>query len=339
MISILVTGGIGSGKSAVCRILQENGVPVYYSDDRAKALYDTDRALVEAISSEFGQGMILADGTLDRKALGALVFGDRDKLARLESIVHPHVLEDFVNWRKAQKSDMVAFESAIAMRLPAFMAQMDRILLVDAELDLRVSRASQRDGADREAIYKRASAQRFENEAGLPLHKIDNNGTPDELRSEVLNWIEKLKKENNMKTDLGRVLSVSGQHGLFYYLAQARNGAIAESLSDKKRTVFDLKARISTLADIAIYTSEGELRLAEVFTKMHEVLGENDAPTSKAPADQIKALFEQAIPNYDSDRFYISHMKKVVDWYNELKNFASLDFVEEGEQAEEETEE
>lgn len=144
-----------------------------------------------------------------------------------------------------------------------------------------------------------------------------------------------------MKTDLARILSVSGQHGLFNYIAQARNGAIVEVLSDKRRTCFDMKSRITTLADISIYTSEGEMKLQEVFQKLHEALGEADAPTSKASADELKALFLKAIPNYDGDRFYVSHMKKVVDWYNELKNFASLDFEEgnEGEAASEEAKE
>lgn len=144
-----------------------------------------------------------------------------------------------------------------------------------------------------------------------------------------------------MKTDLARILSVSGQHGLFNYIAQARNGAIVEALSDKRRTCIDMKSRITTLADISIYTSEGEMKLQEVFQKLHEALGEADAPTSKASADELKALFLKAIPNYDGDRFYVSHMKKVVDWYNELKNFASLDFEEgnEGEAASEEAKE
>ena len=141
-----------------------------------------------------------------------------------------------------------------------------------------------------------------------------------------------------MKTDLARILSVSGQHGLYLYLAQARNGAIAESLSDKKRTCFDIKTRLTTLADIAIYTSEGELKLKEVFLKLKDVLGDADAPSPKASSEELKALFAKAVPDYDADRFYVSHMKKVVEWYNELKNYASLDFAEENETLPEETE-
>lgn len=134
-----------------------------------------------------------------------------------------------------------------------------------------------------------------------------------------------------MKTDLAKILTVSGKSGLYLYLAQARNGAIAESLRDKKRVCFDMKSRITTLADIAIYTDTEELKLSEVFLALQKVLDGKAAPTSKAPEAELVALFEKAVPNYDSDRFHVSHMRKIVDWYNELLEFASLDFVNEEE--------
>lgn len=130
-----------------------------------------------------------------------------------------------------------------------------------------------------------------------------------------------------MKTDLSKILSISGQHGLFEYVAQARNGVIIEAISDKKRSVADAKSRITTLADISIYTTDGEIKLQDVFLKLHEVLGDNDAPTSKADPKELKDLFAKAVPDYDGDRFYVSHMKKVVDWYNDIKKYASFDFV------------
>ena len=138
-----------------------------------------------------------------------------------------------------------------------------------------------------------------------------------------------------MKTDLTKILSISGQHGLFLYLAQARGGAIVESLSDKKRTVVGASNRITTLADISIYTTEEEVKLQEVLLKMKEVLGDAPAPSPKADAAELKALFEKALPNYDDSRFYVSHMKKVVEWYNEIKNYASFDFVNPDEEEEE----
>ena len=130
-----------------------------------------------------------------------------------------------------------------------------------------------------------------------------------------------------MKTDLAKTLSVRGQRGLFTYIAQSRSGAIAESLRDHKRTNFAANSGITTLADISIYTAEGEVKLQEVFGTMHEVLGDKDAPSAKADPKELKALFDKALPNYDSERFYVSHMKKVVEWYNALKKYASLDFV------------
>ena len=130
-----------------------------------------------------------------------------------------------------------------------------------------------------------------------------------------------------MKTDLAKTLSIRGQHGLFTYIAQSRSGAIVEAFEDKKRYNFSASAGITTLADISIYTLEEEVKLQDVFGKMHEVLGEADAPTAKASDKELKALFEKALPNYDADRFYVSHMKKVVEWYNALKKYASLDFL------------
>ena len=130
-----------------------------------------------------------------------------------------------------------------------------------------------------------------------------------------------------MKTDLSKILAISGQSGLYLYVSQARNGAIVEALADKKRTSVGMTNKLTSLADISIYTDDEEVKLQEVFLNMKEVLGENDAPSAKSKPEELKALFEKALPTYDRDRFYVSHMKKVVEWYNALKNYASLDFV------------
>lgn len=131
-----------------------------------------------------------------------------------------------------------------------------------------------------------------------------------------------------MKTDLRKVLSISGEQGLFIYLSQAKAGAIVESIATKRRTCFGLNARMTSLSDISIYTDEEEVKLQEVFEKMKANLGENDAP-GKNDQKLLKEFFEQVLPDYDRDRFYVSHMKKVVEWYNILKNGASLEFASE----------
>ena len=89
-----------------------------------------------------------------------------------------------------------------------------------------------------------------------------------------------------------------------------------------------LTSKITSLADISIYTDEEEVKLQQVLLNMKEVLGDADAPSSKSNPEELKALFEKALPTYDRDRFYVSHMKKVVDWYNNIKKYATFDFVD-----------
>lgn len=131
-----------------------------------------------------------------------------------------------------------------------------------------------------------------------------------------------------MKTDLTKILAISGQSGLFLYISQARNGAIVESLADKKRSAFGMNSKITSLADISIYTDDQEVKLQQVLMNMKEILGDDDAPSAKSAPEVLKEFFGKALPSYDRDRFYVSHMKKVVEWYNCLKKYASLDFAE-----------
>lgn len=138
-----------------------------------------------------------------------------------------------------------------------------------------------------------------------------------------------------MKTDLQQILSITGEPGLFRYVAQARNGMIAESMLTGRRSVFGPHAKVSSLSDISIYTEDGETPLKDVLLKMKEILGEDNAPDPKSDSKVLKEFFAKAIPGYDGDRFYVSHMKKVVTWYNVLKQYASLDFEEPGENSEE----
>jgi nitrate reductase NapAB chaperone NapD len=129
-----------------------------------------------------------------------------------------------------------------------------------------------------------------------------------------------------IKTDLKKILSISGEPGLFRFVAQANAGVVAESLSTGKRNLYGMSARLTTLSEISIYTSDEEVSLIVVFEKMKEVLGDDMAPQPKSAPEVLKSFFEKTLPNYDKERFYVSHMKKVVDWYNQLKSYATLDF-------------
>lgn len=202
MKTLVVTGGIGSGKSLVCSFLAERGVPVYDSDSRTKALYDNDRALLERIREAVGNDVTDAEGKLDRKKLASVIFADEAKLKALESVVHPAVLEDFSRWKsgieRRQASvpgtygGFVVFESAIILSKPLFRSVADSTLLVDAPLETRIARACARDGVSREAVAERMSRQQLLNDISSGLVKPDvdyvivNDGTMEELRIKVL---------------------------------------------------------------------------------------------------------------------------------------------------------
>ena len=92
---------------------------------------------------------------------------------------------------------------------------------------------------------------------------------------------------------------------------------------------------MSSLADISIFTDEADVTLRDVLTTMAAKLGQGPAMSPKSDPKAIKAFFAEVIPNYDADRFYVSHMKKILDWYEALRNYATLEFVEDEEEAEE----
>ena len=99
MATVVITGGIGSGKSLLCGFLAQKGLPVYDSDGAAKALYDKDPVLSAEVGRLFGGEVMTAEGKIDRKALAKRVFGDPEALARLEALVHPAVFRDFGEWK------------------------------------------------------------------------------------------------------------------------------------------------------------------------------------------------------------------------------------------------
>lgn len=123
---------------------------------------------------------------------------------------------------------------------------------------------------------------------------------------------------------------------MFQYVAQSRNGMIAESLITKQRKAFGQSAKVSSLSDISIFTSAEDMPLRKVLENMAAKLEGKPALSSKAAEKDIKQFFGEVAPEYDADRFYFSHMKKILDWYNCLQQYATLEFVDEEEEAKEE---
>ena len=161
------TGGIGSGKSYVSRIFAKLGYPVYFSDDRAKMLYDTDSHLLSRIVELLGED-ILEEGKLNRKVMAGKIFGNPLLLEQVESFVHPAVLRDFEKWKQqvcaelelqGRLPEFVVFESAILVEKPIVKGCADKVLHVKAPYDLRIERVMKRDSATRKEVETRIARQ------------------------------------------------------------------------------------------------------------------------------------------------------------------------------------
>lgn len=170
-----ITGGIGSGKSTVSAVLLEMGYPVYNADERAKELLNSSADLKSAITAEFGDE-IYADGILDRAALAAQVFNDREKLAKLNALVHPAVAKDFYAWRSAQTAPAAFKEAAILFESGADKG-VDEVVLVSAPEEVRVFRVMARDGVSADEVKSRIANQwNEERKRELADHEVVNDG-------------------------------------------------------------------------------------------------------------------------------------------------------------------
>lgn len=183
MYKIGITGGIGSGKSTVCRLLEQYGAAVYDSDAEAKRLMNSDETLRKSLIETFGQECYNAEG-LNRAYLAGRVFGDKEQLQRLNSIVHPAVKADFRRWAEEQSTPYVILESAILFDA-GFQSEVDATLAVLAPLPERVRRAMERDGAEREAVMSRISNQMSDDELHRMADRCVVNLSMDYLESDI----------------------------------------------------------------------------------------------------------------------------------------------------------
>ncbi len=132
--------------------------------------------------------------------------------------------------------------------------------------------------------------------------------------------------------ELREILSISGQPGLYKFIAQSRNGIIVESLADGKRTSTSSTAKVSALAEIAIFTEGEDMPLSDVFTAMYKHSGGKEVIGHKSDDKQLRQLLGAVVPEYDRDRVHMSDIKKVIMWYNILVKAGMTEFVIETEE-------
>ena len=128
--------------------------------------------------------------------------------------------------------------------------------------------------------------------------------------------------------DLSKILSISGKPGLFKVISQLKNAVLVESLIDKKRFPAFAHEKISSLKEISVFTTGEDKPLKDVLKTMHDKFEGKTAIVTKVDDKSLKTFFLEVVPDYDSERVYISDIKKIINWYNLLTENNMLDFTE-----------
>lgn len=193
MLKLGITGGIGSGKSVVCRILGCFGIPVFRADDEGRRLLTGDAETAREVTSLLGSA-ILTDGRPDPKKIAPLVFADPARLRSLNDIIHPAVRRSFTAWCGNFKKGCVAEEAAILFESGAYQL-LDRVIVVTAPQQLRIKRVTERDKLGEEDVKRRMQFQWSDDELVKRADFVIRNDDRTPLIPQVMNILEKLKSE------------------------------------------------------------------------------------------------------------------------------------------------
>ncbi|MBN1985519.1 MAG: dephospho-CoA kinase [Prolixibacteraceae bacterium] len=157
-IKVGITGGMGSGKSTVCKIFKLLGAPVFEADVVAKQLLNTHPKIKKGLIRLFGEGIYMQDGAIDRKKLAGIIFNNKIQLANMNRLVHPVVLDEFNKWLEKQQDAYIIHEAAILFE-SGFYKMMDFTLLISAPLQQRIERVMKRDGVGEQQVLERINRQ------------------------------------------------------------------------------------------------------------------------------------------------------------------------------------
>jgi len=192
MIKVGITGNMGSGKSTVAKIFSVLKIPVYHADDEAKKFLDTPEVMAR-LQATFGSSVV-KDNRVDRKALAGIVFNDDQKLKELNNIIHPLVKEDYHRWCENHKDFPYTLQEAAILVESGFYRLMDKVIVVSAPEDVRISRIIERDGATRQEVLSRMQNQYSESQLRAHADFVIDNGGSNLVIPQVLDIHEKLTK-------------------------------------------------------------------------------------------------------------------------------------------------
>jgi dephospho-CoA kinase len=191
---IAISGGIGSGKSVIARIVQVMGYHVYDCDSRAKALMTESEEVRSQLIETFGKDIYLKDGSLNRQHLSAVAFADPQALCRLNGIVHPATANDMRQWsdKRAALGDQVAFVETALLRTAGIDRMVDDVWHVTAPAAVRIERVQARSGLTAQQVQERMDAQR-EEERVIPGEQVIINDNDTALIPQVIKLLSSFK--------------------------------------------------------------------------------------------------------------------------------------------------
>lgn len=192
LVKLAITGGIGSGKSVVARMLSILGVPVYDCDSNAKRLMVSDAYIVSELKRMFGEECYEDDGTLNRQYVASCIFTDKQNIKRVNSLVHPVVKRDFESWAEKQNSNLVAVETAILYE-SGIIESVDKVLVVWAERETAIERTVRRSGMNRSQVENRLDNQMSTDDLLLMSDYSLYNDGDEPLLPQVVALVEQLK--------------------------------------------------------------------------------------------------------------------------------------------------
>jgi dephospho-CoA kinase len=185
-----ITGGIGSGKTSVCKVFNVLGIPVFSADPEAREIMDNDRNMKREINKIVGKD-IYPGGQLNRMELASLIFNNRDLLERVNSLVHPVVFEHFNRWAEKQTTPYVIMEAAILFESGASKL-VDRVATIVAPVEERISRVTRRNKLNRDQVMERIKNQMTDEERIKMSDYVINNSENDMIIPVILSINEDL---------------------------------------------------------------------------------------------------------------------------------------------------
>lgn len=319
--TIAITGGIGSGKSYVSKCLEKMGIEVYDCDSAAKRLMGTSRQLQDSLTKLVGDDLF-ADGILQKQKLASFILASESNKQKVNDVVHPMVASDFIASGKTWLESAILFESGFYKRV-----HFDNVVCVTAPKEVRARRIAQRDGISIEKAEEWIDCQLAQEDAERQSDfVIINDGTAN-VENQITNIIKIITKQRTNKMET--ILSIAGKPGLYKLVSRGKMNLIMEAIDETHRRIPAFASdRVTSLADIAMYTDAEDIPLWKVLKSLGEKEGSKECSLNykKCPATELHDFFAAVLPDYDRDRVHDSDIKKLIQWYNILVKNGITDF-------------